>query len=90
LALGIILVSALPYLNEVLTIKTEKGAEWAHLFGLSQFMPDAETRVLGFSGYRMFLYTFFVFLFTTLGWGTWYLVAKNRPYRNALLGLVTS
>lgn len=84
-ALGIILVSSLPYLNEVLTVKTEGGAEWSHLFGLYQFLPDAETRVLGFSGYRMFLYTFFIFVFTTLGWFVWFLVAKNKPYRKALL-----
>lgn len=81
----LIFVSSLPYLNEVLTVKTEEGAEWAHLFGLNRFMPDAETRVLGFSGYRMFLYTFLMFLFTTLGWLAWYLASKNKLYRKALL-----
>ena len=85
LALGIILVSSLPYLNEVLTVKTEGGAAWSHLFGLNRFLPDAETGVLGFSGYRMFLYTFFIFVFTTLGWSVWFLAAKNKLYRKALL-----
>jgi hypothetical protein len=81
---GIILVSSLPYLSDVLTVRTDGGTQWSPLLGLHLLMPDPETPILGFSGFRMFLYTLFIFVFTTLGWSTWLIVAKDRPYRKAL------
>jgi len=83
-AMGLILVSLLPYLNELLTLRTHQGAEWSYLLGLERILPDANTAVLGYSGYRMFLYILFIFCFTTLGWGVWLYVAKKATYRNAI------
>lgn len=82
--MGLIMVSLLPYLNEVLTIRTEKGVRWSYLFGLERLFPDANVGVLGYSGFRMFLYTLFIFLFTSIGWGVWYYVARKAAYRKAL------
>ncbi len=52
---------------------------------MENLLTDSKDKVLGFSKYRVFLYTFLIFLFASIGWWGWYQSAKNKIYGNALL-----
>ena len=45
---------------------------------------------LGFSTYRVFLYTLLIFVFASIGWIGWYQSTKDRYYSGALLLAVAS
>ena len=83
-ALGIILFSVLPYFHDIIT--TAEGLKsWVPVWGIENILTDGYGHVLGFSTYRVFLYTFLIFLFATVGWAGWYHNAKNRFYGKAIL-----
>ena len=83
-ALAIILLSTLPYLHDFLT--DDGGLKpWVPVLGIEHLLTDGNGNVLGFSTYRVFLYTFFIFLFATIGWAGWSQSARQRFYGSALL-----
>ena len=83
-ALVIIGLSTLPYFHDIIT--DVKGLRsWVPVIGIENLLTDSNDKILGFSKYRVFLYTFLIFLFAAIGWGGWYRSAKNKFYGNALL-----
>tara|TARA_R110001583_G_scaffold135308_1_gene287093 strand:+ start:747 stop:1604 length:858 start_codon:yes stop_codon:yes gene_type:complete len=76
-------LSTLPYFHDIIT-NTDGLKSWVPVFGLENLLTDANDKILGFSTYRVFLYTFLIFLFTTIGWAGWYRNAKTKYYRNGL------
>ena len=83
-AMAIIALSSLPYLHEVIT---HAGGlrSWVPVLGIQEFLIDGQGKILGFSSYRMFLYTFLIFVFSELGWAAWLFVSKRKTYYLALL-----
>jgi hypothetical protein len=79
----IIALSSLPYLHEVIT---HAGGlrSWVPVLGIQEFLTDGQGKVLGFSSYRMFLYTLLIFVFSELGWAAWLYVSKRKTYYFAL------
>ncbi len=84
-ALGIIFLSSLPYIHDIITIRGEGMQLWVPDFGLEQWLTDSEGKVMGFSSYRVFIYTLSIHLFAHIGWVGWMLDAKGKSYRFALL-----
>lgn len=81
--MAILLLSSLPYFNDVIT--TQDGVrEWVPNLGIEELLTDTNNRVLGFSSYRMLIYTLSIFVFSEIGWATWLLVTRRRPYHLAL------
>ena len=88
-ALMVIGLSTLPYFHDIIT--TPDGLKsWVPILGIERLLTGQDTFLLGFSTYRVFLYTFLISLFSTLGYALWYLFAKNKYYRYALIGVLTS
>lgn len=83
--MGIVFISSLPYLHDVITIRGEGLKGWVPEFGLQEWLTDANGKVLGFSSYRVFIYTFLLHLFAHIGWVGWLLDAKGKSYRFFLL-----
>ncbi len=84
-SLGIIFISSLPYLHDLITIRGEGLAPWVPDLGIEKALTDADGKVMGFSSYRVFLYTLLIHLFAHVGWVGWMLDAKGKSYRFALL-----
>ena len=84
-SLGIILISSLPYFHDLITIRGEGLAPWVPDLGIEKALTDADGKVMGFSSYRVFLYTLLIHLFAHIGWVGWMLDAKGKSYRFALL-----
>jgi hypothetical protein len=83
-AMIIILISSLPYFHEII-IDSETGLQsWAPILGIEQLLTDANGEILSFSSYRVFLYTFLIFLFSQIGWTIWLLLSKRKTYYLAL------
>lgn len=76
-------LSTLPYFHELIT-DSEGLKPWVPVLGIEQLLTS-ESGVLGFSTYRVLLYTFLIFLFSTIGFFGWYESAKNKFYRNFIL-----
>lgn len=83
-ALVIIALSTLPYFHDIIT-DSDGLKSWVPVFGIEHLLSDSEGNVLGFSTYRVFLYTLLIFLFATIGWAGWYQNAKDKFYGKALL-----
>ena len=81
----IICVSSLPYIHDLITIKGEGLAPWVPDFGLEKALTASDGKVMGFSSYRVFLYTLLIHLFAHIGWVGWMMDAKGKSYRFALL-----
>ena len=77
-------LSTLPYFHDIIT-NPDGLKSWVPVIGIENLLSDANDKVLGFSTYRVFLYTFLIFLFASIGWWGWYQSAKNKFYGNALL-----
>ncbi|WP_282053367.1 hypothetical protein [Maribacter luteus] len=81
--MAILVLSSLPYFNDVIT--TQEGVrEWVPNLGIKELLTDTNNRVLGFSSYRMLIYTLSIFIFSEIGWATWLYVTRRRPYHLAL------
>lgn len=87
-AMIIILISSLPYFHEII-IDSETGLQsWVPILGIEQLLTDANGEILSFSSYRVFLYTFLIFLFSQIGWTVWLLLSKRKSYYLALFAPV--
>ena len=84
-AIGIIFLSSLPYIHDMITIRGEGLQSWVPDFGLQELLTDKNGKVMGFSSYRVFIYTLSIHLFAHIGWVGWMLDAKGKSYRFALL-----
>jgi hypothetical protein len=83
--LAIVILSALPYIHDLITIRNVGPKSWVPDLGIEALLTDPDGRVLGFSSYRIFLYTFLLHLFAHIGWTGWFFDAKGKTYRTALL-----
>ncbi len=83
-AMAIIGLSTLPYLHDIIT--DEDGLKsWGPLLEIEKALTDSNGNVLGFSTYRVFLYTLLIFVFAGIGWAGWFQRAKDKFYGYALL-----
>jgi len=80
---GIILVSTLPYFHDIITEKSgiRPGVP---IIGAEELFTDSHGKVMGFSSYRVFLYTLLIHLFAHIGFVGWMMDAKGKSYRIAL------
>jgi phosphoglycerol transferase MdoB-like AlkP superfamily enzyme len=85
MAVGIILMSTLPYFHDVITIKGEGLKPWVPKMGMVDLFTDSSGKIMGFSSYRVFLYYLFIHLFAHIGFVGWMMDAKGKSYRIALL-----
>lgn len=83
--MAIVALSSLPYIHDVITIRGEGLKGWVPDWGLQNWLMDADGYILGFSSYRVFLYTFLLHLFTHIGWVGWFFDAQGKLYRPFLL-----
>ncbi len=84
-AVAIIALSSLPYIHDVITIRGGDFPSWVPDLGIETFLTNSDGDVLGFSSYRVFLYTFLIHLFAHIGYAGWFFEAKNKLYRPFLL-----
>tara|TARA_A100000171_G_C2139335_1_gene153387 strand:+ start:2908 stop:3750 length:843 start_codon:yes stop_codon:yes gene_type:complete len=83
------MLSMLPYFHDIIT-DMDGLKSWVPNLGIESVLSDSEGNVLGFSTYRVFLYTLLIFLFATIGWAGWYQSAKDKFYGSALLLAMSS
>lgn len=84
-AVAIISLSSLPYIHDVITIRGEGLKGWVPDFGIRELLRSSDGYILGFSSYRVFIYTLFIHLFGHIGWLGWFFEAEGKNYRFALL-----
>ena len=83
--MGIVFISSLPYLHDVITVRGGEFKGWVPNFGLQELLTDSHGDIMGFSSYRVFVYTLLLHLFAHIGWVGWMLDAKGKSYRFFLL-----
>ena len=83
--MAIIFLSSLPYIHDVITIRGEGLKGWVPDWGLAELLRDKNGKILGFSSYRVFIYTLALHVFAHIGWAGWFLDAKGKLYRPFLL-----
>ena len=83
--MGIVFISSLPYLHDVITVRGGEFKGWVPDFGLQELLTDSHGDIMGFSSYRVFVYTLLLHLFAHIGWVGWMLDAKGKSYRFFLL-----
>jgi len=88
-ALAIIGLSTLPYFHDFIT-DSEGLKTWVPIVGIENILTDSNQKVLGFSTYRVFLYTFLIFVFASIGWAGWYRSTRNKFYSNGLFLVLLS
>jgi hypothetical protein len=81
---GIVVVSTLPYFHDLITDRSgvRPGVP---LIGAESLFTGEDGKVLGFSSYRVFLYTIMIHVFAHIGFLGWMMDAKGKFYRIALL-----
>jgi len=82
-ALVILGLSTLPYYHDLIT-DFNGLKSWVPVLGIEKLLTS-ESGVLGFSTYRVFIYTLLIFIFSTLGYYGWYQSTKNKIYHNFIL-----
>lgn len=85
IAVAIIGLSSLPYIHDIITISGEGLKGWVPDWGLQSFLTDSEGYVLGFSSYRVFIYTLLLHLFAHIGYTGWFFEASGKLYRPFIL-----
>lgn len=88
-ALGVVIISSLPYLHDIITVRGEGLKNWVPNFGIKEYLTDSQGYIAGFSSYRVFIYTLSIHLFAHIGWVGFFYVAKTKPYRFFILVPVT-
>jgi len=83
--LAIIALSTLPFLHDIITEIGEGTRGFVPNLGLETALTDGEGYVLGFSSYRVFLYTFFIHLGMHIAFVGWWFAAQGKRYRPILL-----
>ncbi|WP_298475287.1 hypothetical protein [uncultured Maribacter sp.] len=84
-AMAIIILSSLPYIHDVITVRGGTFPAWVPDMGIQELLTNSEGYILGFSSYRVFIYTLFIHVFAHLGYLGWFFEAKDRLYRPFLL-----
>lgn len=85
IAVTIIGLSSLPYIHDIITIRGEGLKGWVPDWGLQAFLTDSNGYVLGFSSYRVFVYTLLIHLFSHIGYTGWFFEARGKLYRPFIL-----
>ena len=80
----------LPFLHELIIDENGTFARWVPNLNIQASLLDDNGKILGFSTYRVFLYYFFAETTALIAWVGWFIVAKNKPYRNAILLCILS
>jgi len=88
-AMTIIVLSSLPYIHDVITVSGEGLKGWVPDWGLQRLLTDTDGYILGFSSYRVFVYTILLHVFAHIGWVGWFFDARGKLYRPFLLLPVT-
>lgn len=88
-ALVIIGLSTLPYFHDFIT-DPEGVKPWVPTLGIQDLLTDSNNKILGFSAYRVFLYTFLIFVFASIGWTGWYRSVKHKYYGSAVFLVMSS
>jgi len=88
-AMAIIGLSSLPYIHDVITVSGEGLKGWVPDWGLQAALADSDGYILGFSSYRVFVYTILLHIFAHIGWVGWFFDARGKLYRPFLLLPVT-
>ncbi|TPN85332.1 hypothetical protein FHK87_15050 [Aquimarina algicola] len=83
-ALGIIVLSMLPFLHDIITERGEGVRSWIPVIGIQDILTDKDGGIMGFSTYRIFLYQFFQNLLIFISLIGWYIAAKGKRYRFVL------
>ncbi len=84
----IIIVTTLPFFHDFITERGVGPRSWVPIVGAEDFLTDNNGKVMGFSSYRVFLYTVLLHLFAHIGFLGWMMDAKGKSYRIALLAPV--
>ncbi|WP_298485846.1 hypothetical protein [uncultured Maribacter sp.] len=84
-AVAIIVLSSLPYIHDVITIRGGTFPTWVPDLGIQEFLTNSEGYVVGFSSYRVFIYTLLIHVFAHLGYLGWFFEARDKLYRPFLL-----
>ena len=85
LAVAIIGLSSLPYIHDVITVRGEGLKGWVPDWGLQALLTNNEGDILGFSSYRVFIYTLSIHLFAHIGYAAWFFEARGKLYRPFIL-----
>lgn len=88
-ALAIIGLSTLPYFHDFIT-NAEGLKDWVPIFGIQDLLADSNNDILGFSSYRVFLYTFLISVFSTIGFWIWFRNSSKKYYCYAILCIAIS
>ncbi len=80
----------LPFLHELIIDENGTFARWVPILNIEASLLDDNGKILGFSTYRVFLYYFFAETAALIAWVGWFIVARNKPYRNAILICILS
>jgi 4-hydroxybenzoate polyprenyltransferase len=83
--LAIVGLSTLPFLHDIITEMSEGVRSFVPVIGIEKALTDSDGYVLGFSTYRVFLYTLFVHLGMHIAFVGWWFAAQGRRYRPILL-----
>ena len=85
IAVTIIGLSSLPYIHDIITVRNGDLQGWVPDWGLKNLLTDNEGYVLGFSNYRVFIYTLSIHLFAHIGYAAWFFEARGKLYRPFIL-----
>ncbi len=85
----IIGLSTLPFLHDIITEIGEGTRNFVPDLGIEKALTDRDGYVLGFSSYRVFLYTFFIHLGMHIAFMGWWFASQGKRYRPILLLPVT-
>ena len=84
-------LSSFPFFSDIITNKEGVTPFWVPDLGIEKSLTDANGKILTYSKYRVFIYFFLFHCYSLVAWLGWFSVAKNKPYRLAiLLGAVSS
>lgn len=81
----LIVLSSFPFFHDIITNKDGVLPFWVPDIGIEKMLTDADGKVLGYSSYRLFIYFFLINCYGLIAWVGWFLVAKNKYYRLAIL-----
>lgn len=82
---GIVIISTLPYFHDVITERGVGTRSWIPNVGSESFFTGSDGKIMGFSSYRVFIYTVLIHLSAHIAFIGWMMDAKGKSYRIALL-----
>ena len=86
LAMAILVgMSSLPFFNELITEENGSLSKWLLPPGIQESLLDENSKILGYSKFRVFLYYLLIELYIMVASIGWFSVAKDEAYRYALL-----